>query len=367
MELVLNGAMSNPEGASPFMSDLSPDSNVNNAVSLSTDEDATLTTQQITDTEKFLDIFNQQIVDLPTEPNDSDETLFVNPVIDEPHEDDKDQQLDFINLYFPMEPITPPNPLKNPMENKTFNEDQNRIGGYDLANRNMNAQIQKAVDVGAEASLESPFTTLDNPLTSLLGLSTVDSGNSTPIAPEALFAELDNSALGEQQVTVLLPDINNTTVQTSSAPNERSPYLRLEIPVTDNTWANEFAERIVFVSQQPVKTAIMHINPPELGPLEISVSMKQDKAAVQITSQHPLIRDLIESSFPKLRDLFQEQGLQLTDSTVSKDSQMNHHSKKPDPNDNPYYHSEQQGEVITIETPSSVLSHKQLGAVDYYI
>lgn len=82
-------------------------------------------------------------------------------------------------------------------------------------------------------------------------------------------------------------------------------------------WSNALAERAVMVAAQSTNVAQIQLDPPELGSLNIRVQINQDQVSLNFTSPHAHVRDAVEQSLPRLREMFAEQGLALTDSSVS--------------------------------------------------
>lgn len=82
-------------------------------------------------------------------------------------------------------------------------------------------------------------------------------------------------------------------------------------------WSNALAERAIMVAAQSTNVAQIQLDPPELGSLNIRVQINQDQVSLNFTSPHAHVRDAVEQSLPRLREMFAEQGLALTDSSVS--------------------------------------------------
>ena len=66
-----------------------------------------------------------------------------------------------------------------------------------------------------------------------------------------------------------------------------------------------------------MKQADLQLNPPELGPLEVRISMVDDEARITFTASHPQVREALEMALPKLRDMLGSSGVQLLQVDVS--------------------------------------------------
>lgn len=88
-------------------------------------------------------------------------------------------------------------------------------------------------------------------------------------------------------------------------------------PLTSTGWPSEFSQKIVWMSTQQNHTAELHLNPPDLGPLNVSLKISDNQATALFTSPHGVVRDAIENALPKLRDMLADNGIMLGNATVS--------------------------------------------------
>ncbi|HHY49693.1 MAG TPA: flagellar hook-length control protein FliK, partial [Alphaproteobacteria bacterium] len=58
------------------------------------------------------------------------------------------------------------------------------------------------------------------------------------------------------------------------------------------------------------------INPPELGPIEVRMSLQDDKVSAQFVTAHHAVRQVIEDAMPRLREMLSQSGLNLADANV---------------------------------------------------
>jgi flagellar hook-length control protein FliK len=69
------------------------------------------------------------------------------------------------------------------------------------------------------------------------------------------------------------------------------------------------------------QTAELHIHPPHLGPVEVMLTLNDEKTSIAFVSAHPAVREAIEASFADLRATLEQRGLALDHSSVSADAQ----------------------------------------------
>ncbi|HJW02108.1 MAG TPA: flagellar hook-length control protein FliK [Azospira sp.] len=106
----------------------------------------------------------------------------------------------------------------------------------------------------------------------------------------------------------------NTTVATTKA------EIQVQTPVRDANWGNEVGQKIVWMANQDKQTAQLTLNPPQLGPLEVSLKINGDQATAVFVSAHAEVREAIEAALPRLREMMGAAGLELGQANVSSQS-----------------------------------------------
>jgi flagellar hook-length control protein FliK len=144
------------------------------------------------------------------------------------------------------------------------------------------------------------------------------------------------------------------------------PSLPVHTPLRHPEWSDEVSQRVRWVIGNQVQSAELKINPPQLGPIEVRVSVDSDQQmTVTLSSQHALVRETLQDSAPRLRDLMSEHGFSGVNVDVSQHSSSD--GRKPaaqanmDPAIRPQADSEDAGQDIT-----SVLHRGVRGIVDFY-
>ncbi|MBX9963086.1 MAG: flagellar hook-length control protein FliK [Burkholderiales bacterium] len=92
-------------------------------------------------------------------------------------------------------------------------------------------------------------------------------------------------------------------------------------PLSAPAWRDAFADRVTWVANARQPVAELQINPPQLGPVEIRVSMNADQASLSFFSPHAAVREAIQASLPRLTDAFAASGLTLGNVLVGAESQ----------------------------------------------
>ena len=190
---------------------------------------------------------------------------------------------------------------------------------------------QLSVDARSSAQLKNtdPGAAL-NPGLSLLSKSLdVDPALDTPKDVLSLNRFTNSEFFKSQDVSLALPDRISTHAPVVQGAEQlvnrqvqvvaQSPMLKMSIdtPLNQPKWGESLAGRVSLMMSGNQQTAKININPPELGPIEIRVTIKNEQANINFFAQHGAVRDAIEDAFPKLREMLSQNGLSMGESNVS--------------------------------------------------
>ncbi len=103
--------------------------------------------------------------------------------------------------------------------------------------------------------------------------------------------------------------------------NEAAVDHRVQMPVNikfgQPEWAGMVAERTAMMASQKISFAELQLDPPELGPLQVKVTVQHDQASVNFVSASPAVRDSLEQTAVRLREMLDQQGVDLVDVNVA--------------------------------------------------
>lgn len=112
-----------------------------------------------------------------------------------------------------------------------------------------------------------------------------------------------------------------TSLQNMVAPVLQTAQATIGTPVTHERWSDEFSQKVTWLaSSKQDQSAELHLNPPQLGPLDVVIKVSGDQATALFTSPHAAVREAIEQALPKLRDMLSDNGITLGNATVSDQS-----------------------------------------------
>ena len=91
-------------------------------------------------------------------------------------------------------------------------------------------------------------------------------------------------------------------------------------PLGAHGWAEDFSQKIRWVSTQQNQFAELRLNPPNLGPLDVILKISDNQATALFASPHGAVRDAVENALPKLREILADNGIMLGNTTISDQS-----------------------------------------------
>lgn len=270
-----------PTGASPLAASTGPVDSANDS-----EFDAILALENLTATCAALDpgAMDGEGVDSLVEQGTSD---------DAESDDDKGPLAFLVNL-FSLNPLQPP-----------AVED----GDSDAAVGDVLSGGAKQSTIDADATLAAIAN----------ALSKIDAADSD-LLPAAATA-LDDSAPRTDKSNAA-----DTTAGMARAAEMMNPGARPAAPVTHDAiatpvhsprWADDFGTRVALMVRGGESTASLQLAPADLGPVDVSVFVKDSQATIHFGAAHSETRALLEASIPRLREMLAAQGFNLMDASVS--------------------------------------------------
>ncbi|MET0497568.1 MAG: flagellar hook-length control protein FliK [Steroidobacteraceae bacterium] len=95
-----------------------------------------------------------------------------------------------------------------------------------------------------------------------------------------------------------------------------TPTSRLHAPVGTPQWSDELSAKVSWMVDRGQTSASLTLSPEHLGPLEVRISVTDDKASVWFGAAQADTRAAIENALPRLREMLATQGLSLGDAGV---------------------------------------------------
>ena len=96
--------------------------------------------------------------------------------------------------------------------------------------------------------------------------------------------------------------------------------LSVNTSVRDQNWSTDLGQKIVWLASNDKQSAQLTLNPPQLGPIEVSLDVDKGNASVSFASANAEVRDAIETALPRLREMFASAGIELGQTNVGAQS-----------------------------------------------
>lgn len=90
----------------------------------------------------------------------------------------------------------------------------------------------------------------------------------------------------------------------------------IDTPLQNPNWGKSFGEGVVWMAKNDQQSAQININPPQLGPLQITLHLNGDQASAVFASPHAEVRQAIQDAMPQLRDMLAASGINLGQADV---------------------------------------------------
>ena len=110
--------------------------------------------------------------------------------------------------------------------------------------------------------------------------------------------------------------IASERVDSAARPSAQPVRLEMAAPVGSREFGTEMGSRLVWMATNNHQVAELRIDPPQLGPVEVRLSIANDQASLSFASPHAAVRDAIQASLPRLQDMLQGLGISLGNVSV---------------------------------------------------
>lgn len=130
------------------------------------------------------------------------------------------------------------------------------------------------------------------------------------------------------QVNKQIETLANTTAITQETPKIQD--IKPAIPMTTDhltprvgskAWDQALSQKVIWMVAGEESSAQLSLNPPDLGPLQIVLSVSDQQIDASFISAHLDVREAIEAAAPKLKEMMDSAGLSLSGFSVSAEAQ----------------------------------------------
>lgn len=97
----------------------------------------------------------------------------------------------------------------------------------------------------------------------------------------------------------------------------RMPHTPAQQPREAQAAVAQTLERVAWMSREGLHQAKLQLDPAHLGRVDILLDLEGGDARLQFSAQQPQVKEALEAVLPRLREALAEQGMNLTDASVS--------------------------------------------------
>jgi len=112
----------------------------------------------------------------------------------------------------------------------------------------------------------------------------------------------------------------NFSVGTSALASGVAAGSQIAAPLTSPQWPTEMGRQFISMAKAATgagQVAELRLDPPELGPLRITINLNDNVAQAVFSSPHALVRQTVENALPQLQQMLEEAGISLGQADVN--------------------------------------------------
>lgn len=164
---------------------------------------------------------------------------------------------------------------------------------------------QAAASSSAKPSNAVWPTWLSDKVTAKLSQDVAATGAATDATGHTKASVSVPSSTNSQPMTALLP-----TVASASAPSSATPGLPPVTPGASSPFAQTLGNQVSWMIGQGQQAAQLQLNPPQLGPLQISIQIQGDQTQILFQTHHAMVKSALDAAVPQLREMLGQTGNQ---------------------------------------------------------
>ncbi|HEY8856811.1 MAG TPA: flagellar hook-length control protein FliK [Rugosibacter sp.] len=105
-----------------------------------------------------------------------------------------------------------------------------------------------------------------------------------------------------------------------------APGLSIATPLGQIAWRDEVGQKLTWMVSNNRQQADLVLNPPQLGRIEVTLSLDGNQASASFTSPHAAVREVLENSMTRLREVLADAGVALGQTHVGSESRRDSNS-----------------------------------------
>ncbi|MET3106537.1 flagellar hook-length control protein FliK [Oxalobacteraceae bacterium GrIS 2.11] len=254
------------------------------------------------------------------------------------------------------------NPAKSTGKNtgqqsETFASTLNKAVLPEAGTGNKNSSIMPAQPAAGAQTSATPITAPAANLTAPL------SGNAANADTSLQSIKSVNQNLSDAQMNAMAPIL---AMPANNLPRTESADT-ITTPVSSPNWDQAVGQKINWMVSGGQQSASLTLNPPDLGPLQVVLSLNNQHANATFISHHPEVRAALENAIPKLREMMSQSGIQLGDCNVNSQARQDFAQNQAQSNSGRTSISDLGNPIGAVTGNSGVIQRAGTGLVDTFV
>ena len=179
--------------------------------------------------------------------------------------------------------------------------------------------------------------------------------------PATTSTAVDNGTQSSPDLSALSSLTAAASVVPAGASNGVTHNLAMNETVGTSGFAKELGQQVTWLSGQEVKQAQIRLNPQDLGPLDVKVSVEHGRVDVSFMTQHPATTAAVQQGLDQLNQMLGGQGLSLGHATVGQHAQQQFGAQQGQ-----QAHASGSAGDDVADTPVAAMTRVAVGLVDAF-
>jgi flagellar hook-length control protein FliK len=224
-----------------------------------------------------------------------------------------------------------------------------------------------SADVAQTTTMQTSELKLEQPSVKQKKIDTTENEVSTSTTRSKEKVIQDYTAITSVTPTISTVNLNMNPMRYLPQVHDNVVPFTVETNLMSPQWGEEVADKISFMLSNKQNSASLQLDPPELGPLMIKVTMHEDGARLFFGSEHKEVRAAIENAMPHLNDMMKENGVSLMQVDVGANFSQSHLSQENKRSE--VAHNDKGNETNRSDNADEKILRKNLsdGLVDIFI
>ncbi|MBP0596974.1 flagellar hook-length control protein FliK [Herbaspirillum sp. LeCh32-8] len=191
---------------------------------------------------------------------------------------------------------------------------------------------------------------------------------SAKLAPEVAVAKQD---LPQATPTpVVMPAVQQSIAAAQPQAVFGAVYTdKIQPNVGSAGWDQAVGQKITWMVSGGIQSASLTLNPPDLGPMQVVLSVTNQQADATFITAQPEVKQALEAAMPKLREMMDQAGIQLGQATVNTGMPNQHqgaNGQQQARSSSGSFGKEEEGDLAVAAAGTAAVTSSGLGLVDTF-